>query len=142
MLKFWQWPMSELALYVSRKYKIRDQDKLYFVTFAVIRWLDVFTRNLYKDIFLDSLRYCQENKGLELCAYCIMTNHIHMIIGRNKEVGLDAIIRDLKKLHRSKSSKPFKTTLTKAAKNCFHGFSKRMAQTRATLSFNSSNNNQ
>jgi putative transposase len=82
---------------VSRKYKIRDQDKLYFVTFTVIRWLDVFTRNLYKDIFLDSLRYCQKNKGLELCAYCIMTSHIHMIIGRNKEAGLDAIIRDIKK---------------------------------------------
>ena len=82
---------------MSRKYKIRDQDKLYFVTFTVIRWLDVFTRNLYRDIFLDSLKYCQKNKGLELCAYCIMTSHVHLIIGRNKEPGLDAIIRDIKK---------------------------------------------
>jgi hypothetical protein len=32
-----------LAIYplaMSRKYKIRDQDKLYFVTFTVIQWLD------------------------------------------------------------------------------------------------------
>ncbi len=29
---------SPLAM--SRKYKIRDQDKLYFVTFTVIKWLD------------------------------------------------------------------------------------------------------
>jgi putative transposase len=82
---------------ISRKYKIRDQDKLYFVTFTVIRWLDVFTRNVYKDIFLDSLRYCQKHKGLELCAFCIMTGHVHLIIGRNKEPGLDDIIRDIKK---------------------------------------------
>ena len=82
---------------MSRKYKIRDQDKLYFVTFTVIRWLDVFTRNVYKDIFLDSLKYCQKHKGLEVCAYCIMTSHVHMIIGRNNQPGLDAIIRDIKK---------------------------------------------
>jgi putative transposase len=82
---------------MSRKYKIRDQDKLYFVTFTVIQWLDVFTRNLYKDIFLDSLRYCQKHKGLELYAYCIMTNHIHLIIGRNKQARLQDIVRDIKK---------------------------------------------
>jgi putative transposase len=82
---------------MSRRYKIRDQDKLYFVTFTVIRWLDVFTRNVYKDIFLDSLKYCQRHKGLEVCAYCIMTSHVHMIIGRNQEPGLEGIIRDIKK---------------------------------------------
>jgi len=82
---------------MSRKYKIRDQDKLYFVTFTVIAWLDVFTRQEYRDIFLDSLRYCQKHKGLEVCAYCIMSNHVHLIIGRNKEQPLQGIIRDIKK---------------------------------------------
>jgi REP element-mobilizing transposase RayT len=82
---------------MSRKYKIRDQDKLYFVTFTVIRWLDVFTRNIYKDIFLESLKYCQKYKGLEVCAYCIMTSHVHLIIGRNKEPALESIVRDIKK---------------------------------------------
>jgi putative transposase len=82
---------------MSRKYKIRDQDKLYFVTFTVIQWLDVFSRRHYRDIFLDSLRYCQKNKGLEICAYCIMTSHIHLIIGRHGEAALEGIIRDIKK---------------------------------------------
>ena len=82
---------------MSRKYKIRDQDKLYFVTFTVIDWLDVFIRREYRDIFLDSLRYCQKNKGLEVCAYCIMSSHVHMIIGRHGEPSLESIIRDIKK---------------------------------------------
>ena len=82
---------------MSRKYKIRDQDKLYFVTFTVIAWLDVFTRQEYRDIFLDSLRYCQKHKGLEVCAYCIMSNHVHLIIGRNGNESLQGIIRDIKK---------------------------------------------
>jgi putative transposase len=82
---------------MSRKYKIRDQDKLYFVTFTIINWLDVFTRQEYRDIFLDSIRYCQTNKGLEVCAYCVMSSHVHMIIGRHGAQGLDEIIRDIKK---------------------------------------------
>ncbi|WP_367397536.1 transposase [Chryseosolibacter indicus] len=97
---------------MSRKYKIRDQDKLYFVTFTVtftvIHWLDIFIRNKYKDIFLDSLKYCQKNKGLEVYAYCIMTSHIHLILGRNNEAGLEGIIRDIKKFTASTIIKAIK----------------------------------
>ena len=82
---------------MSRKYKIQDQSRLYFVTFTVIQWLDVFIRKEYKDIFLDSIRYCQQNKGLEVYAYCIMSSHVHMIIGQNGSQKLEDIIRDIKK---------------------------------------------
>ncbi|HEY0656566.1 MAG TPA: transposase [Chryseosolibacter sp.] len=87
---------------MGRKYKIRDQNKLYFVTFTVIQWLDVFTRQEYRDIFLDSIRFCQEKKGLEVCAYVIMSSHVHMIIGRHGDDSLDGIIRDIKKFTSSK----------------------------------------
>jgi REP element-mobilizing transposase RayT len=82
---------------MSRKYKIQDQDKPYFVTFTVIQWLDIFIRKEYKDILLESLRYCQENKGLEVYGYCIMTSHAHLIIARNGDRSLDGIIGDIKK---------------------------------------------
>jgi putative transposase len=82
---------------MSRKYKIRDQEKLYFVTFTVIQWLDVFTRNEYKNIFIESLRYCQKQKKLEVWAYVIMTSHVHLIVGRNGEPALQDIVRDIKK---------------------------------------------
>jgi len=82
---------------MSRKYKIRDQEKLYFVTFSIVEWIDLFTRRIYRDILLDSLRYCQQNRGLDICAYCIMSSHAHFIIGRNGEQPLEGIIRDIKK---------------------------------------------
>lgn len=81
---------------MGRKYAIRDQSKFYFGTFTVINWIDVFIRNEYKDLFLDSVKYCQKEKGLEVGAWCIMTSHIHMIIGTNGENKLENIIRDLK----------------------------------------------
>ena len=82
---------------MSTKYKIRDPEGVYFVTFTIIRWLDVFTRQEYRDIFMESLRYCQKNKGLALYAYCIMSSHVHLIISQHGERELHGTIRDIKK---------------------------------------------
>lgn len=80
---------------MSRKYKILDQSKPYFVTFVVINWIDLFIRNEYKDILLDSISFCQKEKGLEVFAWCIMTSHVHMIIGTHRDP-MQNILRDLK----------------------------------------------
>ena len=77
-------------------YQIHDQYAVHFVTFTVHQWVDVFTRNEYKDILLESLRFCQERKGLEIYVWVIMTNHIHLIIS-SREGNLSDIIRDFKK---------------------------------------------
>jgi putative transposase len=42
---------------MSRKYKFGDNNKLYFISFAVVHWIDLFVRREYKDIVLDSWRY-------------------------------------------------------------------------------------
>lgn len=101
---------------MSRKYKILDQDALYFIRFTVINWLDVFIRREYRDIFLDSIRFCQKNKGLEVCAYCIMTSHIHMIVGRNGDPALEGIIRDIKKFTSSEIVKAIKNNSQESRK--------------------------
>ncbi|MCF6169026.1 transposase [Lutibacter sp.] len=64
---------------MSRNYKFHNPEGLYFVSFAVVYWLDVFTRNVYKNILIESLKYCQQQKGMEIIAWCIMTNHVHLI---------------------------------------------------------------
>lgn len=48
---------------MSRKYKIKDQSKPYFVTLTVVQWVDVFIRDEYRNIFMESLRFCMQNKG-------------------------------------------------------------------------------
>lgn len=64
---------------MSRNYKFYDPDGLYFVSFAVIDWLEVFLKDEYKDILINSLTYCQLNKGMEIAAWCIMTDHVHLV---------------------------------------------------------------
>lgn len=82
---------------MSRKYKFHNPDGVYFITFAVQGWVDVFTRNEYKDIIIDNLAYCQKNKGLELFAWCLMTNHVHLIARAAESNKLSDILRDFKK---------------------------------------------
>lgn len=87
---------------MSRNYKIKDQEKLHFVTFTVINWIDVFIRSEYKNIVVDSLNYCIDKKGLEVYAWCIMTSHVHLILGTKGDNKLEDIIRDIKR-HTSKA---------------------------------------
>ncbi|HYK76630.1 MAG TPA: transposase [Daejeonella sp.] len=77
-------------------YSVKDQGGVHFVTFTVHQWVDVFTRHLYVEELLKSLIYCQKEKGLEIFAWVIMSNHCHLII-RAKNNNLSDIIRDFKK---------------------------------------------
>ena len=72
-----------------------EEGKCYFITFSVVNWLDVFARLEYSDILVNSIQYCQQHKGLEIYAYCIMPSHVHMIASTPNKLG--AILRDLKK---------------------------------------------
>ena len=77
-------------------YQIRNQEGLYFLTFQIVGWVDIFTRKCYRDIMIDSLAYCRKNKGLELYAYVNRTNHVHLIV-RSSKGDLSGLVRDLKK---------------------------------------------
>ncbi|MEO1258903.1 MAG: transposase [Bacteroidota bacterium] len=87
---------------MSRILKINNPEGLYFVTFTIVHWIDLFTRVEYLDILIDSFNYCQANKGLRLHAFVFMPSHLHLIVSRT-EGGepLSGIIRDFKK-HTSK----------------------------------------
>jgi REP element-mobilizing transposase RayT len=68
---------------------------LFFMTLTVVGWLDVFNRPAYVEVLLDSIRYCQQHKGLEVYAYVVMTSHVHLIAART-EGHLSDVPRDLK----------------------------------------------
>lgn len=78
-------------------YRIYDQQGVYFITCTVVQWVDVFTRREYADIVVNSLKYCQANKGLEIFAWVVMSNHIHLIVSCVEESRLSDILRDFKK---------------------------------------------
>lgn len=79
---------------MSRKYKFHNQQGLYFVNFAKVYWIDVFIRHEYFTILGNSVRYCRENKGMELYAYCFMPSHVHFVF-RSTNNDSSGLLRDI-----------------------------------------------
>lgn len=136
---------------MSEKYKTYE-DGLYFITFSVVGWIDVFTRRIYQDILIDSITYCQKNKNLKLYCYCIMPSHVHLIC-YSKDGSISNVLRDMKsftanaiieaiknniqesrrewmleqfKLHGSKSPQQQKMQFWKHDNHAFHLYSNEM----------------
>ena len=82
---------------MSQKYKAPLGHKPYFVTIGVTHWVDLFTRDAYRQIILDSLAHCQQHKGLVVHAWVIMSNHLHLIVSTAQDGHLPNIMRDFKK---------------------------------------------
>ncbi|WP_396632669.1 transposase [Maribacter sp. R86514] len=45
---------------MSRKYKFYNPTAVYFISFATVYWIDVFTRQIYFDILEQSIQYCRK----------------------------------------------------------------------------------
>src|SRR6185369_1475828 len=111
-------------------YKIRNKKEIHFVSFAVVEWVDVFTRKEYRDIFVDSLKYCQEKKGLVLHAWCIMSNHIHLVASSQTE-DLSGALRDLKKFTSKQIIKAIQQNKTESRRDWMLSIFKQKAELNA-----------
>ena len=84
--------------------------ELHFITITVVDWIDIFTRPLYKHIITDSLAYCQQNKGLRIFAWVLMSNHLHAIVDASGELSVADIVRDFKKYTSKRLLKEIQTS--------------------------------
>ena len=80
---------------MSEHLKAHKEGTLYFCTLTVVGWADVFTRARNAEVIIESLAYCQAQKGLELFAYALMPSHLHLI-ARVQEGRLSDVLRDFK----------------------------------------------
>jgi len=83
-------------------HKIINQNAPHYMTFTVVGWIDVFSKKAYKEVLIETMKFCIANKGLSLHAYVIMSNHMHVIMSAKEGHQLSDIVRDYKK-HTAKS---------------------------------------
>jgi REP element-mobilizing transposase RayT len=72
-------------------------NRAYYLTLTIVDWVDVFTRKNHRDAVIESFKYCQKEKGLIIYAYCIMSNHIHLVANTDEPFHLSDVMRDFKK---------------------------------------------
>lgn len=71
-----------------------DENFPYFCTITVRDWTPIFIDRRYIDPLIDSLRFSREKKCLQLFAYVVMPNHLHLIAAA---ADLHAMMRDFKR---------------------------------------------
>ncbi|QHL89248.1 transposase [Nibribacter ruber] len=64
------------------EFRRTSPDETYFITLTVTGWIDVFTRAVYKDFLIENLAYCQKKEHLDIFAYVLMSNHLHLVARR------------------------------------------------------------
>ncbi|MBI9058466.1 MAG: transposase [Labilibaculum sp.] len=101
---------------MSRNYKFHNPEGVYFISFAVVEWIDVFIKSEYKSILIDSLHYCQKNKGMEIFAWCIMTNHVHLVFRSANEQKPEQLLGDFKRFTSKALVKAIKTNSRESRK--------------------------
>ena len=91
---------------MSMKHAITPETNIYFITTSTYFWVPILINEPLFQIILDSLKYCQNHKGLRIHGYVIMPNHVHVIISHDAFDEIPNVIRDFKR-HTSKEIKDF-----------------------------------
>jgi REP element-mobilizing transposase RayT len=61
------------------RYRIFETQYPYFLTSTVVAWLPVFSNPVFAEIILNSWRFLQRERGIQILGYVIMENHLHWI---------------------------------------------------------------
>lgn len=81
---------------MTHKYPVAEPQGCYYLTLNTIDRVDIFVRPFFKQIIVESLNYFIEKKGLIVYGWCLMTNHLHLIVQPGDGFELSPLVRDFK----------------------------------------------
>lgn len=73
---------------MGRRPRERSETGIYHVILKGLDGRSLFYDGEDRDVFMDKLRRAREIGGLELYAYCLMDNHVHLLIKEGEELGV------------------------------------------------------
>lgn len=76
---------------------IVPRDACYFLTLNTVDRIDVFVRPAYKEIIVKALNHFVEESAVNIYSWCLMSSHLHLLIGTRQDNGPAYFERDFKK---------------------------------------------
>jgi REP element-mobilizing transposase RayT len=76
---------------------IFNPNRLYFVTTSVVNHIQLFKREDFIRIILDSFHYLRTIKGIQIFIFVVMPNHVHFIAWFSEKFALADVMRDFKR---------------------------------------------
>jgi putative transposase len=80
----------------SKESHFSGRQPCYFLTFNTVDWIDIFIRPVYKQIIVHSLNHFIEHKGLNVYAWCLMSNHLHLLVQARENCVIAEIEKEFK----------------------------------------------
>ena len=80
----------------SEKNNQLEKQACYFLTFNTVDWVDIFIRPVYKQIIVHSLNHFIDQKGVTVYSWCLMTNHLHLMIQPRENCSVAEVEKDFK----------------------------------------------
>lgn len=69
--------------------RAKSRTGIYHVTMRGVNKTDIFHDTEDHETFLNNLQHMKETSGVEIYAYCLMTNHIHLLLKEvNEDLGI------------------------------------------------------
>lgn len=81
--------MAKSLLKPQRKSHI-DKGEIYFWTATINQWQRLLQKDEYKNVIIDSLQYLTDEGKIDVFAFVIMPNHIHLIWRVNEPNGKES----------------------------------------------------
>ena len=81
---------------MSTRYKFVDNCVVYFNTSTIAGWTDVFKREMYKKIFLDGVRNCQQNHSFKIYTWVLIINYFYTICSCKEGYDFSLVWRNIK----------------------------------------------
>ncbi|HMR83002.1 MAG TPA: transposase [Niabella sp.] len=66
-------------IFQHKRYSHLDIGEIYFWTATINKWQKLLLKDVYKDVIINSLLYLSNQKIIDVFAFVIMPNHIHLI---------------------------------------------------------------
>ena len=61
------------------RYKIINNESIYFITSTTIEWIPVCTNEKYFNVIINTIKFHQINNDLKIYCYVLLDNHFHLI---------------------------------------------------------------
>ena len=78
------------SLFETRRKSHIDQGEIYFWTATINNWQHLLQKDEYKDVIIDSLQWLTDESKVDVFAFIIMPNHIHLIWRVNEPNGKES----------------------------------------------------
>lgn len=104
---------------MGSRYKIHDENGIFFVTSTIVNWIPVFVNEAYFSIMINTMKHYQDKNDLIIYAYVFMPNHFHMIISNDD---ISKIMQSAKKYSARKIIENLKIDCNDAILKAFREF--------------------